>query len=180
MKKVLVISSSLRAHSNSEALARAFADGARLAGHEVQFESLKDCKIGFCRGCYACAEADDAQCVQHDDAPRLIAAMRDADAIAFASPVYFYGLAAQLKALLDRTVAIYGRPKQFTDIYLLMSAGEDDPSIAPRMVAQLQGWVECFPDTAIKGTIFAGGFQDAGTVDGTPAVKGAHDLGANI
>ena len=53
-KKILVISTSLRANSNSDMLAEAFMDGAIQAGHEVEKVSLKDKTIGFCKGCLAC------------------------------------------------------------------------------------------------------------------------------
>ena len=51
MKKVLIITSSLRGRSNSDILAAAFAEGAREAGHEVTEISLKGKTVGFCRGC---------------------------------------------------------------------------------------------------------------------------------
>jgi len=54
MKKVLIISSSPRKNSNSEALCMAFADGARESSHEVEVISLRDKTISFCRGCFAC------------------------------------------------------------------------------------------------------------------------------
>ena len=50
-KKVLVITSSLRANSNSDALADSFADGAKSSGNTVEVISLKDKSISFCRGC---------------------------------------------------------------------------------------------------------------------------------
>ena len=53
-KKVLIISSSLRAGSNSEILARECEKGAKAAGHEVEFISLKDKEIKFCIGCLSC------------------------------------------------------------------------------------------------------------------------------
>ena len=54
MKKVLVISSSLRENSTSELLAVSFADGAKSTGHEVEEISLRDKEIKFCIGCLAC------------------------------------------------------------------------------------------------------------------------------
>ena len=54
MKKILVISSSLRRNSNSEALAEAFAKGAAEAGNEVETITLKGKELHFCTGCLAC------------------------------------------------------------------------------------------------------------------------------
>lgn len=53
-KNILILSASLRAGSNSETLANAFADGARAAGHAVEVISLRGKSIAFCRGCLAC------------------------------------------------------------------------------------------------------------------------------
>ena len=68
-KKVLVISTSLRERSNSEALADAFAEGAKAAGNEVEKISLRGKKISFCRGCLACLGK--GRCVIQDDAPAI-------------------------------------------------------------------------------------------------------------
>ena len=69
MKKVLIISSSPRKNSNSEALCMAFADGARESGHEVEVISLRDKTINFCRGCFACQMTK--ECVIKDDASEI-------------------------------------------------------------------------------------------------------------
>ena len=53
-KNVVVISTSLRANSNSEALAEQFAMGAKEAGNNVEMISLRGKKIDFCIGCLAC------------------------------------------------------------------------------------------------------------------------------
>ena len=54
MKKVVVISTSLRPGSNSHSLAERFAEGARAAGNEVEIISLRGKEIKFCTGCLAC------------------------------------------------------------------------------------------------------------------------------
>ena len=68
MKKVLVISSSLRLRSNSESLADAFARGASEAGNEVEKITIREKNIRFCKGCLACQKTQ--HCVINDDAPR--------------------------------------------------------------------------------------------------------------
>ena len=54
MKKILIISSSLRRNSNSDALAEAFAKGAAEAGNEVETITLKGKELHFCTGCLTC------------------------------------------------------------------------------------------------------------------------------
>lgn len=53
-KKVVVLSTSLRTNSNSELLAKNFVEGARNAGNEVEYITLKNKNIRFCIGCLAC------------------------------------------------------------------------------------------------------------------------------
>ncbi len=84
-KNVLVISASMRANSNSDMLAAAFADGAAAAGNRVETVSLKGKSIAFCRGCLACQKL--GRCVIADDAVEITEKMKNADVIAFATPI---------------------------------------------------------------------------------------------
>ena len=52
MKKVLIISTSLRGNSNSDILARECEKGARDAGLDVEYVSLKEKEIKYCIGCF--------------------------------------------------------------------------------------------------------------------------------
>ena len=54
MSRVVIITTSLRARSNSDILAEKVAEGAKAAGHVVEVISLKDKTISFCKGCLAC------------------------------------------------------------------------------------------------------------------------------
>ena len=81
-KNILILSASLRAGSNSEALANACADGARAAGHAVAVISLRGKNIAFCRGCLACQTL--GRCVIDDDDVAIMEKMQHADVIVFA------------------------------------------------------------------------------------------------
>ena len=109
MSKILVISSSLRARSNSEALVERAAAGARDAGHEVEVVSLKGKELRFCIGCMACQRIH--QCVQKDDAPAIMEKLRHAETLVFATPIYYYEMSGQLKTLLDRMNPVYAPEK---------------------------------------------------------------------
>jgi len=64
---------------------------------------LGGCTVGGCTGCLACVGVrGEPGCVIDDDAPAILEAMRNAEAIVLASPVYTWGVTGQLKALLDR------------------------------------------------------------------------------
>lgn len=178
MKNVLIISSSLRKGSNSEALAAEFARGAADAGNKVQLISLRDKDIRFCRGCLACQKTQ--KCVIADDAPAIVAKMHDADVIAFASPIYYYEMSGQLKTLLDRANPLYPSDYRFRDIYMITSAAEDEPSTPERAVSGLTGWIDCFEKARLAGTVFAGGVNGPDEVKGHPALAEAYTAGKNV
>lgn len=175
---VLVISTSLRPTSNSDALAREFARGAVVAGHSVEVVSLRGKKIEFCRGCFACQKTQ--KCVIKDDAPDIVAKMHNADVIAFATPIYYYEMCGQMKTLLDRANPLYPSDYKFRNIYLLTTAAEDEPQVPQRAVSGLTGWIDCFERTRLAGTVFAGGVNDMGEIEGHKALSEAYELGKTV
>ncbi len=178
MKNVLIISSSLRRGSNSEALAKEFARGASDAGNKVELISLRDKDIRFCRGCLACQKTQ--KCVIADDAQAIVAKMHDADVIVFATPIYYYEMSGQLKTLLDRANPLYPSDYRFRDIHMLTSAAEDEESTPERAVMGLTGWIDCFGKASLAGTIFAGGVNDPNEIDGHAALAEAYSVGNKI
>lgn len=177
-KKVLVISTSLRLRSNSEALADAFARGAADAGHEVESVSLRSKNIAFCKGCLACQKT--LRCVIADDAPAIVGKMGRADVLVFASPIYYYEMCGQMKTLLDRANPLYPSDYAFRDIYMLTAAAEDELEVPARAVAGLTGWIDCFDKARLAGTVFAGGVNGMGEIEGHAALQQAYDMGRNV
>jgi len=97
MKKILILSGSPRKNGNSDILCNEFAKGAMEAGHEVEKIRVAEKNIGYCRACYACRET--GICAIKDDMAELMQKMIDCDVMVLASPVYFYSIDAQLKAV---------------------------------------------------------------------------------
>ena len=85
MKKVIVISTSLRTGSNSDMLANQFIEGAKAAGHEVEKISLAGKDIRFCKGCLACQKL--GKCVIQDDANDIMQKVLNADVVCWATPI---------------------------------------------------------------------------------------------
>lgn len=167
-KKILIISTSPRKGGNSERLADEFAAGAAEAGCRVEKVSLRDKSVNFCRGCLACQKT--GRCVIRDDAEAILAAMRGADAVVFATPVYFYGMNGQMKTLLDRTNPLFHSEYAFRDVYLLAAAADEDRNAVDGTLAGLNGWLECFGKTRLKGVVFAGGVSDGGDIAKRPEI----------
>lgn len=178
VKKVLVISTSLRSKSNSEALADEFMRGATVAGHQVEKITLRGKQIVFCRGCLACQHT--GACAIHDDMVPIIEKMYDADVIAFATPIYYYEMCGQMKTLLDRANPLYDSDYHFRDIYLCTAAAEDEAEVPSRAIEGLGGWIACFPKTRLAGSVFAGGVTDMGDIAGHQALVQAYEMGKNV
>ena len=177
-KKVLILSSSPRKGGNSETLAAAFAQGAREAGNQVETVSLREKQVGFCKGCLACLKL--GHCVIKDDAVEIADKMHDADVLVFATPVYYYSVSGQLKTVLDRANPLFGTDYGFTKAYLLATAVEDEPETVEGTVKAVQGWVDCFERCELADTVFAGGVNEIGEINGHPALKRAYQVGKEI
>lgn len=176
--KVTVISSSLRNHSNSEILAESFISGARAKGHDVELISLKGKHIEFCRGCLACQKT--GSCPVSDDAQEIIQKMKESDVLVFASPVYYYSISGQLKTLLDRANPLYDSDYRFRDIYLLLTAAEDEITTPQKAIVTLQGWIDCFERARLKKVIFAGGVNNPAEIASSPVLKQAEEAVSQI
>ena len=178
MKKVLIITSSLRHRSNSDALAEAFARGASEAGNEVKTITLKDKEVHFCKGCLACQTTQ--KCVIADDASVIVQKMYAADVLVFATPIYYYELSGQLKTLLDRANPLYTTDYHFRDVYLLTSAAEDEEQTPARSVTGLGGWIACFEHARLAGSVFAGGVNEPGEIEGHASLAFAYEMGKTV
>lgn len=178
MKKILIISTSLRGKSNSHELAESFGKGASESGNDVEIITLHHKDIRFCIGCLSCGKT--GKCVIKDDAPEIVCKMHDADVIVFATPIYYYEMSGQMKTLLDRANPLYGGDYHFTDIYLLTSAADDEKNVPSRAISGLEGWIECFERARLAGTVFAGGVNDPGEITGHKALSEAYNLGKSI
>lgn len=168
MKKVVVISSSIRHNSNSEVLARKFEEGAKAAGHEVEYISLKGKQISYCIGCLACQKT--GKCVIKDDAWEIVSKCKEADVIAFATPIYYYAVCGQLKTLFDRFNPLYISDYRFREFYLITAAAEEEEHVAEGAITDLKGLIACFPKAELKGVLRGLGIHMGG------AVKSRQDL----
>lgn len=145
--KIVVLSSSPRRDGNSHLLAESFVEGAQEAGHEAGIVELNDVMSGLLRDCRACRRPDGC-CSIDDGYARLIhESVVPADALVYATPLYWYGMAAALKNYFDRLVcyvsASYPRSAEVVDSMvgkraaLLITAEESYRTATAAVVGQL-------------------------------------------
>lgn len=103
---VLAVAGSPRRNGNTDLLLRQVVRGAESAGAEVKTVFLRDLCIAPCRHCDGCVRKK-GRCVVDDDMQWVHTELRRADRIAIASPIFFMGLTAQTKAMIDRCQALW-------------------------------------------------------------------------
>lgn len=169
----------MRGGSNSEILAHEAEKGAIDAGNVVEFINLKGKEIKFCIGCLACQKT--GKCVQKDDMADLIGKVQNADAIIFATPIYYYEMSGQLKTFLDRCNPLYGQDNKFKDVYLITSSYDDAKNVSDIAANGLGGWVACFEQSRLAGVLAGGGLNEPKDATANEdLLHKAYELGKNV
>ena len=102
--RILGVVCSPRKEGNTEVLVKEALEAAREAGSQTELFLVADKNISPCDGCGACQK--DGICKIKDDMQELYQQMEQADGIIFGTPVYFFSVTAQAKAIMDRTYAL--------------------------------------------------------------------------
>ena len=179
MSNVLIITTSLRAKSNSDILTAKLAAGASDAGHNVEQISLKGKEIKFCIGCLACQKTQ--RCIQKDDAVAIADKVLNADTLVFVTPIYYYEMSGQMKTLLDRLNPLYSADYKFRRVYMLSVAAEDEGFVPEKAVSGLQGWVDCFEKAELTDSLFCGGLTAGGeAADADEKLDADYEFGKKI
>lgn len=102
--KILAISCSPRTKGNTIAMLSETLEAAAAEGAAVELYSVAGKDIQPCDGCWSCAKT--GRCRKEDETALLLEKMLAADGIVFGVPVYFHGMSAQAKAIIDRTISL--------------------------------------------------------------------------
>jgi len=105
--RLLAIMASPRENGNSARLLRAFLEGFSSADSETRIFSIPFLDVAPCRECLSCSQT--GSCVIEDDLRKFELYSDWSDALVVSSPIFFYGLPAQFKALIDRSQAAWYR-----------------------------------------------------------------------
>ena len=177
-KNIVVLFGSPRKDGNTDKLTAAFIDGAESMGNAVTMFRVADMQIGGCLGCHHCFE-EKGVCIQEDDMPQILSALRKADVMAMASPLYYFNVTAQIKLAIDRTFALYSETTPIKSAVLLMTAGNSGVEGCEGAVAMynkmcaLSKW-----DPA--GVVIAGGLHGKNDIAGRIELEEARTLGQGI
>lgn len=123
--KILLFNGSPRP-GNTKFAIETIADGLKqnLSDAEVDIVALGDKKINCCTGCNYCID-NKGVCVFNDDMTEIIEKVREADIMIFGSPVYWWGITAQLKIVIDRLYALSGNPGKGNKKIGMVITGQD-------------------------------------------------------
>ena len=181
---ILILSGSPRKGGNTELLAEAFAKGAA-KHHQVEIVSVRDYKVNPCLGCNACFKTNGI-CAQKDDMPVIYEKMMvstnhlsQADMLVIASPVYFYGISAQLKAVIDRFHNPIRDSFHIKKMALLLVGAATLPELFDAILTEYNLCLKFF-DIEDAGKVLVRGVKDKGDIKGTHFLDDAYQLGTSI
>ena len=175
--KILVLTGSPRKNGNSNTLADYFIKGAQEAGHEIVRFDAAFKNVHPCIACNRCGM--DGPCVFKDDFEFVRTHIVDADMVVFATPMYYFGVSAQLKAVIDRFYAINGKIHRPKKAALLMTYANSAASQAQPIKSHYEvlldylGWQDA-------GQIIASGVWTAGAIESTSYPEQAYKLGKSL
>lgn len=178
MSTIVVLIGSMRKNGNTDLLAQAFVKGAS-KNNTVEVVSVADYKVKPCIGCNSCFTREGNRCFQDDDMNEIYDKLKTADIVVAASPVYFYGISAQLKAVIDRLHTPLRSDFKIQKLALLLVGAATLPELFDAVKLQYQLILDFFHLKDI-GMIFVRGVKDKGDIKKTDALEEAYQLGLSI
>ena len=175
---ILILSGSPRKGGNTELLVEAFVKGASQK-HHVEVVPVHDNKVNPCMGCNACFKNEANTCVQNDDMSLIYEKTTRADMLVIASPVYFYGLSAQLKAVIDRFHNPIRDTFRLKKMALLLVGADTLPELFDSILAQYRLCLNFFK-LEDAGCVLVRGVKNKGDIRNVDALHEAFHLGSNV
>ncbi len=177
MNNILILAGSPRKNGNTDRLVASFADGAR-KNNMVEIVSVSDYKVNPCIGCNSCFTRDGNECFQNDDMNLIYDKLKAANMVVIASPVYFYGLSAELKAIIDRLHTPMRNEFKIKKLALILVGAATLPELFDSIIMQYKLVLNFF-HLEDAGMVLVRGAKDKGDVS-EEALKDAYNLGISI
>lgn len=76
--------------------------------------------------------------------------------------------------------SMFTKDYKFRDIYLIASAAEDEEYVPERAISGLQGWIDCYDKSSLKGTLFCGGVTMPNDISGNGKLSEAYEMGRTV
>jgi len=182
-KKIVAFLGSPRPRGNTDTLAECVLDGAKEAGFQAEGFALRSLKVHPCTGCGYCWRKGKA-CIFDDDGQMLYDAIADAGVFLFATPVYWYGPTALMKAFMDRLVVFNrpeGRPLIRGKAALLVSAWEEKGMQAVEPMVRMFELGFRYLELKFEGSLLLDDMGAAGAAAERPgALESAQALGRSL
>ena len=126
--KILVLNGSPRPQGDTAKMISAFKEAAEDKGHSVAAFNVCKMNIKGCLACEYCHGKGQGECVQKDDMRQIYDALKDAEMLVLAAPIYYHGISGQLKCAIDRFYsALYPTaPKSLKKVAMFLSSGDPD------------------------------------------------------
>lgn len=177
--KIVMLTGSPHKEGTTARLAEEFIAGAESNGHSVVRIDAGLENISPCIACYHCV-SHGGECVHNDAMTRILPEILSADMIVLVTPIYYYGMTAQLKTVLDRCfgqrVAVEKHPMKSA---LLAACGGPAPWSMDGLVAHYQCLCKYF-SWEDKGMVLAKGMMTRKDIDGTDFPAQAFQLGKGV
>lgn len=173
---ILVISGSPRKNGNTEIMAETFANGAQESGNSVTVKKMSSLTVAPCQDCEYCF-SHDGVCAQHDGMSEILEAVDKADMLVFASPIYWFNVSAQIKAVTDRLFAREKKGFHPKCAALLLDSGS--PGVYGGAIAAYKGMLE-YLHWEDKGVITISGMDTKDAMKNSPELRKVHDFGKNL
>lgn len=154
--KITVLNGSPRINGNTMAMVQSFKQGAESNGHEVEVVTVGTMKINGCIACEYCHSKGNGECIQKDDMQKVYDAVKDADVIVIASPVYYWSFSGQMQSTITRFYAM-GKPSKAKKYAMILSSGSN--GVYNALVSQFNDIVDYFGATNV-GILTAYGNQN--------------------
>ena len=178
MSNVVIFNGSARKNGNTSKLVDAFVRGAS-PKHSITIFNLAEMDIHPCRACNACFDNEDLLCIHKDDMQKIYHALAKADIVVVATPVYLFGISAQMKLMLDR-LHVRGRKNfRVKEIALFVVAGSSKKEMFDPVLLQYKMLVEFFGLESL-GTVLVGNTLQEEIGEDHPALAQAQALGETI
>ena len=178
MSRIIVFTGSVRKGGNTDLLAQAFAESAGKY-HDVELVSAADYSVHPCIGCNSCYTREGHRCFQEDDMQRIYDRLKQTDVLVIASPVYFYGVSAQLKAIIDRLHTPMRGDFPIRKLGLILVGAADLPDLFDPIILQYRMILRFFRLEDI-GMVLVPGAKDKGDVLATDGISQARMLGESL